>query len=201
MAGTFVLTPSQRQRGIPTRFFLLLLLPFLILVGIGVYSAVAPYQSTNLPPPGQHGSLVWGDGIFANEVEMKAWLRLHGAGSFQHWASHHPAALSLVRPRHRRAVVAAKAKPKKQAPARSAKAAPAAAVTAVSAKSTKTPSWTRWVFTLFGLLLALAAIAMPGRFVARMVTGPVRSDRDMRLAIAGAAIAVLGGVAVATLVG
>jgi hypothetical protein len=185
----------------PTRVFIPLLLPFLILIGIAVYSAVAPYSSTNLPPPGQHGSLVWGDGIFANEVELKAWLRLHGAGSFQHWAKHHPAALSLVRPRRHRTVVAAKAKVKKPAPTRTQKAAPAPAVSAISTKSTKTPNWTRWLFTVLGLLLALSAIALPGRFVARLVTGPVRSDRDMRLAIAGAAIAVLGGVAVAMLLG
>jgi hypothetical protein len=74
-------------------------------------------------------------------------------------------------------------------------------VNAVSAKSTKTPSWTKWFFTALGLLLALAAIATPGRYVARLVTGPVRTDRDIRLALAGAAMAVLGGVAVATLIG
>jgi hypothetical protein len=59
----------------------------------------------------------------------------------------------------------------------------------------------RWFFTGLGLLLALGAIAMPGRLVARLVKGPVQSDREMRLAVAGAAIAVLGGVAVATLLG
>jgi len=197
-----MIAAAPRPRGVPTRVFLPLLLPFLILIGIAVYSAVTPYQSTNLPPPGQRGSLVWGDGIFANEIELKAWLRLHGAGSFRHWAKHHPAALSLMRPRKHRTALQAKAKVKK--PARIHKAAPAAAATAataVSTESTKTPSWTRWLFVGLGLLLALGAIALPSRFVARLVTGPVRSDRDMRLAIAGAAIAVLGGVAVATLLG
>jgi hypothetical protein len=187
----------------PTRVFIPLLLPFLILIGIAVYAAVTPYDSTNLPPPGQRGSLVWGDGIFANETEMKAWLKLHGGASFTEWAKHHPAALSLVKPRHRRTAVPAKVKVKK--PARVHKAAPAA-VTAVptvatTSTSTKTPSWTRWFFTALGLLLALAAIAAPGRLVARLVSGPVRSHRDMRLAIAGASIAVLGGVAVAVLLG
>jgi hypothetical protein len=187
----------------PTRVFIPLLLPFLILIGIAVYAEVTPYSSTNLPPPGQRGSLVWGDGIFANETEFRAWLRLHGGGSFQRWAKHHPAALSLVRPRPHRTAVPAKAKVKK--PARAQKAAPAAvtAVPAVSTTSTttKTPGWMRWIFTALGLLLALGAIAAPSRFVGRLVTGPVRSDRDMRLAIAGAAIAVLGGVAMAVLLG
>ena len=59
----------------------------------------------------------------------------------------------------------------------------------------------RWFFTGLGLLLALCAVALPGRVIARLVTRPVQSDREMRLAVAGAAIAVLGGVAVATLLG
>jgi hypothetical protein len=193
-------TPNQRSRGLPTRVFIPLLLPFLILIGIAVYAQVTPYSSTNLPPPGQRGSLVWGDGIFANQTEFKAWLKLHGGGSFTVWAKHHPAALSLVQPRKHRTAATAKAKVKK--PARVQKAAPAAPVTAapvVSSQSTRAPSWMRWLFVGLGLLLALGAVATPSRFVARLVTGPVRSNGDMRLAIAGAAIAVLGGVAVATL--
>jgi hypothetical protein len=195
-----MIAAAPRSRGVPTRVFLPLLLPFLILIGIGVYAAVTPYSSTNLPPPGQRGSLVWGDGIFANKTELKAWLKLHGAGSFQQWAKQHPAALNLVQPRKHRAAVPAKAKVTK--PARTQKAAPAAGVTAapvISSSPTKTPTLTRWFFVGFGLLLALGAIATPGRWVARLVTGPVRNARDMRLAIAGAAMAVLGGVAVAML--
>src|SRR5215469_18403409 len=61
------------------RIFAPLLIPFLILAAIAVYAALAPYAKTNVPPPGAHGSLVWGGAIFANELEMKAWLRLHGA--------------------------------------------------------------------------------------------------------------------------
>jgi hypothetical protein len=195
-----MIAAAPSPRGVPTRVFVPLLLPFLILIGIGVYAAVTPYDSTNLPPPGQRGSLVWGDAIFSNKTELKAWLKLHGAGSFQQWAKHHPAALSLVQPRKHRNALPAKAKVKK--PTRIQKAAPAAGVTAapvVSIRSTKTPTWTRWLFVGLGLFLALGAVATPSRFVARLVTGPVRSDRDMRLAIVGAAIAVLGGVAVATL--
>jgi hypothetical protein len=205
MASTFAVAQPQDQRprptGVSTKVFIPLLLPFLILIGIGVYAAVTPYASTNLPPPGQRGSLVWGDGIFANEFEFKAWLRLHGGGSFTQWAKLHPAAVKLVKPRKHHAALQAKAKVKR--PARIVKAAPAAAVTAlpISAKSTKTPSWTRLMFTALGILLALGAVLMPSRYVARIVSGPVRTDRDMRLAIAGAGMAVLGGVAVATLFG
>jgi hypothetical protein len=181
---------------VPTKVFIPLLLPFLILIGIGVYAAVTPYDSTNLPPPGQRGSLVWGDAIFANRTELKAWLRLHGAGDFRVWAKDHPAAMRLVTPRKHRAAAPIKAKVKK--PPRVKRATPAPAVIA-PATSAKAPDATRWFFTGLGLLLALGAVATPRRLVARLVTGPVRSQRDMRLAIAGAAIAVLGGVAVATL--
>jgi hypothetical protein len=59
----------------------------------------------------------------------------------------------------------------------------------------------KWAFIVLGLILAAGAIATPRRYVARVIAGPVRNDRDMRLAVAGAAIAVLSGVAVATLIG
>ena len=29
-------------------------------------------------PPGQSGALVWGDGVFANRLELEAWLRIRG---------------------------------------------------------------------------------------------------------------------------
>src|SRR5215469_2238051 len=96
------------------RIFAPLLIPFLILAAIAVYAALAPYAKTNVPPPGAHGSLVWGGAIFANELEMKAWLRLHGGGSFQGWAKAHPAALRLVKParhHHHTALVTERRKP------------------------------------------------------------------------------------------
>jgi len=192
------ITAAPRPRGVPTRVFIPLLLPFLILIGIAVYAAVTPYDSTNLPPPGQRGSLVWGDAIFANKFELKAWLRNHGAPPYHRWATEHPAALSLLKPRPRKHhAIPARAKVLKPAPTRK----PATAVAMLPTNSSSGPGPAKWLFTALGVLLALGAIATPRRFVARLVTGPVRSDRDMRLAVAGAAIAVLAGVAVATLVG
>jgi hypothetical protein len=186
----------------PTRVFIPLILPFLILIGIGVYAAVTPYDSTNLPPPGQRGSLVWGDGIFANKVELRAWLRQHGARPFDVWAKSHPAALSLLAPRphrHVRAVPAkARAKPAKTTTTRK----PVSTVAqGPSATTPNNPGPLKWAFIVLGLILAAGAIATPRRYVARVIAGPVRNDRDMRLAVAGAAIAVLSGVAVATLIG
>jgi hypothetical protein len=185
----------------PTRVFIPLILPFLILIGIGVYAAVTPYASTNLPPPGQRGSLVWGDGIFANKVELKAWLRQHGARPFNTFAKSHPAALNLLTPRphrHVRAVPAkARAKPAKTSTTRK----PATAVAQVPSATPNNPGPVKWAFIVLGLILAAGAIATPRRYVARLVAGPVRNDHDMRLAVAGAAIAVLSGVAVATLMG
>jgi hypothetical protein len=192
--------PTPRVTGLSTRVFVPLLLPFLILIGIGVYAAVTPYDSTNLPPPGQRGSLVWGDAIFANKFQMRAWLREHGGGPFNSWAKTHPAALTLLTPRPHRHVRAVPAKAKAK-PAKTPIARKQASATAQAPVTSNTPGPVKWLFTAFGLLLVLAAVATPGRYVARLVVGPVRSDRDMRLAVAGAAIAVLSGVAVATLIG
>ena len=63
--------------------------------------------------PGFHGSLVWGDGIFSNQAQLKAWLGLHGA-SYKEWVKQHPAALRLVKPpvKHK---VAVTHKPRKAA--------------------------------------------------------------------------------------
>jgi len=36
-------------------------------------------------PPGRSGALVWGDGVFANKLELEAWLRIRGV-SYESWA-------------------------------------------------------------------------------------------------------------------
>jgi hypothetical protein len=73
-------------------------LPFVlalaIVLGAAAYGIFRP-QHVSPPAPGARGSLVWGDGVFANRLELRAWLREHD-GSFAHWAQNHPAALRLV---------------------------------------------------------------------------------------------------------
>jgi hypothetical protein len=46
-------------------------------------------------PPGTTGALVWGDGVFANKLELEAWLRIRGV-SYESWARKHPAAVKLL---------------------------------------------------------------------------------------------------------
>jgi hypothetical protein len=195
---------QQRQSRRRAWVFFPMLIAFGIIIGVAVYSVVSPYTIKQAPPaPGRHGALVWGDGIFANQAQLKAWLKIHGA-SYRVWRKTHPAALALVKPRKHHAVPARAKPPAKPAPAARSAAAPAAAVaTPVStrAASGTTAGWVRWFFTGLGLLLALCAIGLPGRIVSRFVTRPLQSAREIRLAVAGAAIAVLGGVAVATLLG
>ena len=71
---------------------------FAIIAGIAIYGVLNPSKAKPNPnAPGFRGSLVWGDGIFANQAQLKAWLKLHG-GSYEAWVKQHPAALRLVKP-------------------------------------------------------------------------------------------------------
>ena len=76
-----------------------LLLPFLlavvILLGTTAYGLLRPQSHVHPAAPGHRGSLVWGNGLFANRSELKAWLNQHDA-SYAKWAKKHPAALRLV---------------------------------------------------------------------------------------------------------
>jgi hypothetical protein len=143
---------TRKRTSKPSRLmvFLPLVAAFAIIAGIAVYGVLSPSKATPRPnAPGFRGSLVWGDGIFSNKAQLRAWLVLHGA-SYQEWVRQHPAALRLVKPpvRHRSAVVhktrtvakpkvvhrtAAPATPKKAAsaaPKKAASAAPKKAATA-----------------------------------------------------------------------
>ena len=75
-----------------------LVLPFVILIAVAVFATLRWHPATKTPPPGTRGSLVWGDAIFADRVEVQAWMTLHGA-SYVRWAKHHPAALRLLPPK------------------------------------------------------------------------------------------------------
>jgi len=50
---------------------------------------------TKQPPPGHAGTLVWGDAVFVNPLELQAWLRVRGA-SYATWARRHPAGVKLL---------------------------------------------------------------------------------------------------------
>ena len=39
---------------------------------------------------------MWGDGVFANKLELEAWLRIRGV-SYESWARKHPAAVKLLK--------------------------------------------------------------------------------------------------------
>ena len=101
-AATAVRRTPNRSRSSQGWVFLPLAAAFLIIAGVAIYGAISPYNAKKPPPPGSRGSLVWGDGIFANSAQLKAWLRLHGA-SYDTWARTHPRALALCAGRCRRA--------------------------------------------------------------------------------------------------
>lgn len=69
-----------------------------ILVGAAVFALFPREVKTERPPPGTSGSLVWGDGVFSNALELEAWLRIRGV-SYKTWARRHPAGVKLVAPR------------------------------------------------------------------------------------------------------
>ena len=68
-----------------------------VLVAAGVLAFLPRAVKTQPAAPGRSGALVWGDGVFANALELEAWLRIRGA-SYRTWALRHPAAVKLVAP-------------------------------------------------------------------------------------------------------
>ena len=89
--------PRELPRGKRVSYwaFVPLVVPFLLLIGIAAYATLKWHPPTETPPPGTRGSLVWGDAIFADRVQVEAWMTLHGT-SYQRWAKTHPAALKLL---------------------------------------------------------------------------------------------------------
>jgi hypothetical protein len=87
-------TPESRSR-VPWG----VLLPWVVTAAVLVATAVAifwprPVEGTPAAP-GQSGLLVWGDGVFANPLELEAWLRVRGV-SYAQWARRHPAAVKIL---------------------------------------------------------------------------------------------------------
>jgi hypothetical protein len=166
---------------------------FLIIAGIAVYGIVSPYSLKPAPPPpGTHGSLVWGDGIFSNQAQLQAWLRIHGA-SYSEWVKTHPAALQLVRPRPKHHAALTKAHVKSAAPVQTV---------AVSQTTTSPTQSGTGVWLVVGLGLLLGAMAAtPHRILARAGVHIASRERELRIAAIGAGAALLLGVIAATLVG
>ena len=184
--------PAPVSSAQSSRILIPLVIPFLILAGIAVYAAFTPYSKTNVPPPGARGSLVWGGAIFANERDLRAWLRLHGA-SYGAWVKAHPAAVKLVKPRSKHHSVLTKAR-KTPAVRKVATAEPVVITT------TKPRGMGIWFVIAFGLILGALA-ATPHRFLARAGVHFEARERELRIAAIGAGAALLLGVIAATVVG
>jgi hypothetical protein len=180
--------------------FLPMAVAFGIIAGIAIYGVVNQPKATPHPDaPGIHGSLVWGDGIFSNRAQLKAWLILHGA-SYEDWVKQHPAAVKLVKPavKHRVAIAHKPAKsPHKAHPGSAHK--PVTVTTAVAATSASSSHRSViWLAVVAGLLLGLVAL-MPRRILHRASFIGSVGDRELRLGALGAGAAVLLGVIVANL--
>ena len=100
MAAAMTVRTGRKKRHSPAWVFVPIATAFVIIAAIAIYGQISPYNSKKPPAPGHRGSLVWGDGIFANKLQLKAWLSQHGA-SYGTWAKTHPKALALVKPRPR----------------------------------------------------------------------------------------------------
>lgn len=189
------------------RVFLPLAVPFAILVAVAVFGELSPPRvSTMTPAPGSRGSLVWGDGIFANSVEMKAWLKLHG-GSYDAWAKRHPAALRLVRPKRAVHGGAATHRPEKARPSVRPKAV-VRHTSSISSPAFRSNGVTRsgasnlfiWLAIAVGLLLGVGATA-PRALFRGIGVASVEGERDLRFCSAAAGLAVLVGTVVGTQIG
>jgi hypothetical protein len=178
----------------PFRVLLPLALPLVVLVAVLAFAALTPYKHTTGPPPGAPGALVWGNGIFANTFELRAWLNLHGA-SYRAWAKQHPAAIRLINARPEPATKTRSA----AAPAPKRAAAPAAASageTTVSKTDLSTEN--RYLLLTLGLLV-LGTGLLPRRMLARV--GLSERAAGVRPSIAGAGLAILVGVGIAAVLG
>jgi hypothetical protein len=86
--------PSPRS-GVPWS----VVLPWVVTAAVLVVTAFAIFWPRpvegNPAAPGQPGLLVWGDAVFANPLELEAWLRIRGV-SYAQWARRHPAAVKIL---------------------------------------------------------------------------------------------------------
>jgi hypothetical protein len=66
-----------------------------VLAGAAVAGVLPRAVKSDPAPPGHAGALVWGNGVFANKLELEAWLRIRGV-SYKSFARKHPAAVKLL---------------------------------------------------------------------------------------------------------
>ena len=193
--------PVRKQQKQQNRLvvFLPLATAFAIIAGIAIYGVLNPSKAKPHPDaPGLRGSLVWGDGIFANRAQLKAWLKLHGA-SYDAWVKQHPAALRLVKPPVKHKVAVSHKKVTKR-PAVHTVAAPkpTPTPTLTAAGSNSSQQLVIWVAVIGGLLLGGVA-ALPDGVIRRTRFLATIGERELRVGALGAGAAVLLGVIVATL--
>jgi hypothetical protein len=194
------------------KLFLPLSLPFLVLLGVGVFAIAKPLAHPTPPPPGSPGALVWGNGIFASKSEVRAWLRLHGA-SYDDWVRQHPLAVRLVAPRRvshpkaKRHPAGGATKTRvtpKAVPASATKHAVAGAQHVTAIAPTKTSRQTKWSWAallfLVGGAVPLSAALLPPRVLERFGGSPVRAS-GVRVGLASIGVAILLGLIVAIMFG
>jgi hypothetical protein len=89
--------PQQRRRSpLPWWVAVPWAIACVVLVGAAVVGVLPRPVTSDRPPPGKAGALVWGNGVFANKLELEAWLRIRGA-SYEAWARKHPSAVKLLK--------------------------------------------------------------------------------------------------------
>jgi hypothetical protein len=198
---------AARPRGRPVmperprlraRVFLPFVLAFLVLAGVAIYGALKPTKATLANPYGPPLGLVWGNGLFQSQAELRAWLRNHGV-SYKTWAKTHPAAREIVSPssKHKKAHTSAASKRLHTVAAPKVKPAPTQVVATSSSRS-RDKNVLTWAAIGIGLLFGLIAI-LPARAARRFGLTWLADEREFRLGVAGAGAALLVGVAVATL--
>jgi hypothetical protein len=88
--------PPKRRSRVPWQ----VVLPWAVAAAILIVTLVVVFMpggvKSDPSPPGQAGALVWGNGVFANKLELEAWLRIRGV-SYESWARKHPNAVKLLK--------------------------------------------------------------------------------------------------------
>jgi hypothetical protein len=178
------------------RIFLPYVLAFLVLAGVAIYGALKPTKASLDNPFGPPTGLVWGNGLFRNQAELRAWLRNHGV-SYKTWAKTHPAARAIVSPSKRRKT-ATPAASKGRQPVATPKVTAAPAQVASTSSKSRDKNILTWAAIAIGMLFGLIAV-VPSRAARRFGLTWLAEEREFRLGVAGAGAALLVGVAVATL--